>query len=61
MSDKTRFVCRGCQRPEVHKMCPAWGTPKYMSGELFTEEDEVKYAKQREEAFEKARKRIDTV
>lgn len=33
-------TCRGCGRHELHKMCPAWGTPKYGTGELFTEEDE---------------------
>lgn len=38
--------CPGCGRPELHKTCPAWGTPKYMSGELFTEEDEKKYKAQ---------------
>ncbi len=24
--------CPGCQRDEIHKMCPAYGTPYYMSG-----------------------------
>lgn len=43
--------CPGCGRPEIHKMCPAWGTSKYMTGELFTQEDEIKYAKEREEAI----------
>lgn len=27
--------CDGCQRVEVHKMCPAHGTPWYMSGPSF--------------------------
>jgi hypothetical protein len=48
------FTCRGCGRPELHKMCPAWGTPKYMSGELFTKEDEEKYAEMRKAALERA-------
>lgn len=47
--------CAGCGRPEIHKMCPAWGTPKYMTGELFTEEDEKTYAAERQAAIEKAR------
>lgn len=47
------FKCPGCQRPEIHKMCPAWGTPLYMSGVLFTKEDEEKYAEQRKEAIER--------
>ena len=36
--------CGGCQRPELHKMCPAYGTPFYMSGIPFTEliEDLIK-------------------
>lgn len=34
------FLCPGCQRPEMHKWCPAHGTPYYMSGQLFTEEME---------------------
>jgi uncharacterized Zn finger protein (UPF0148 family) len=33
-------TCPGCGRPELHKRCPAWGTPYYMSGEVFTEEME---------------------
>ncbi len=49
-------VCRGCGRPELHKMCPAWGTPMYMSGQLFTAEMEVQYAEQRKAAMEEARK-----
>lgn len=48
-------VCRGCGRPEVHKMCPAWGTPKYMSGDVFTEQDEITYADVRKSAIELSR------
>ena len=29
MEDNT---CPGCQRNEIHFMCPAYGTPFYMSG-----------------------------
>lgn len=36
-------VCRGCQRKEMHKFCPAFGTPYYMSGTAFTEEIEKIY------------------
>ena len=32
MDDK----CLGCQRTEVHKRCPAHGTPFYMSGVPYT-------------------------
>ena len=35
-------TCPGCGRNELHKMCPAHGTPYYMSGEVFTEEMEKK-------------------
>ena len=31
-------LCDGCQRPEVHKKCPAHGTPFYMSGIPYTKE-----------------------
>jgi hypothetical protein len=55
MLEKTENVCAGCQRPELHKLCPAWGTPKYMSGELFTKEMEVEYADVRKAAIERAR------
>ena len=44
--------CPGCQRPEIHKLCPAWGTPLYMSGKLFTADDEKKYAAQHQAAVE---------
>jgi len=47
--------CPGCGRSEVHKMCPAWGTPLYMTGQVFTEEDEKKYAKERQAAIEASR------
>lgn len=30
------YKCTGCQRNEIHKMCPAYGTPFYMSGIPFT-------------------------
>lgn len=51
-----KYICKGCGRPEMHKFCPAWGTPMYMSGKLFTKEDEKKYAQMRKEALEKASK-----
>lgn len=31
-------LCPGCGRPELHKMCPAHGTPFYMSGITYTEQ-----------------------
>ena len=40
-------VCPGCGRKELHKMCPAHGTPYYMSGVLFTKEMEEKWTKLR--------------
>jgi hypothetical protein len=45
--------CPGCQRLEVHKMCPAWGTPLYMSGVLFTKEHEKQYAELRKKVIQK--------
>tara|TARA_R110000751_G_scaffold226863_1_gene328775 strand:+ start:567 stop:1145 length:579 start_codon:yes stop_codon:yes gene_type:complete len=33
-------LCKGCQRPEVHKRCPAHGTPFYCTGVLFSKETE---------------------
>jgi len=51
------YKCPGCQRPEVHKMCPAWGTPFYMSGTLFTEELEKEWAEERRLNIEKLRNR----
>lgn len=50
-------ICPGCGRPELHKMCPAWGTPLYMSGKPFTKEDEEKYKEQRQAAMEESAKR----
>jgi hypothetical protein len=44
------IVCPGCGRHELHKMCPAWGTPFYMSGELFTPELEEEWRERREQA-----------
>jgi hypothetical protein len=29
------YRCPGCQQPELHKMCPAHGTPFYMSGRKY--------------------------
>jgi len=26
-----QHICRGCGLRELHKMCPAWGTPAYMN------------------------------
>lgn len=40
-------VCPGCQRDEVHKKCPAHGTPYYMSGVLFTKSMEMEQKKRR--------------
>jgi hypothetical protein len=40
-AEQASFVCPGCQRNEVHKMCPACHTPFYMSGVAFTPEIEV--------------------
>ncbi len=45
--------CPGCGRNAIHKMCPAWGTPIYMTGQLFTAEMEVQYAEQRQAAIKK--------
>lgn len=49
------YVCRGCGRPEMHKMCPAWGTPFYMSGKLFTAELEAEWKEVRDKAIESAK------
>ncbi len=52
-------VCPGCGRNEVHKLCPAWGTPYYMTGQFPQElQDSLgdDYTKMREVAFEAARK-----
>jgi len=35
------YKCSGCQREEVHKFCPAYGTLYYMSGMKFTPEIEI--------------------
>lgn len=35
--------CPGCGRNELHKQCPAHGTPYYMSGQVFTPELEKQY------------------
>ena len=51
------ILCRGCMRPEIHKMCPAWGTPLYMTGILFTKEHEIQYAEMREKAIQDSRER----
>lgn len=32
--------CRGCQREDLHKMCPTYGTPFYMSELPYTEKIE---------------------
>ena len=53
------YVCSGCGRAELHKMCPAWGTPIYGSGILFTKELQEKYADVRKEALEKKQQWID--
>lgn len=36
--------CPGCGRMELHKMCPAHGTPFYMSGIPFSKETEQTYS-----------------
>lgn len=36
-------MCPGCGRNEIHKACPAHGTPYYMSGKPFTVEVELQY------------------
>ena len=43
MLDDEVTKCPGCGRLETHKMCPAWGTPFYMSGVDFTEDVEFHY------------------
>lgn len=53
--DEPKDICKGCGRPEIHKMCPAWGTRYYMSGILFTEEMEKECAGERTAAIEAAR------
>ena len=42
------YVCPGCGRSEMHKMCPAWGTSYYLSGKLFTKEIEEATRDERE-------------
>lgn len=42
-------VCEGCMRQAMHKMCPAHGTPFYMTGVPFTEEVERLYNKKKSE------------
>jgi hypothetical protein len=37
--------CPGCQRQEMHKMCPAYNTPFYMTGIPFTNNIEQLYYK----------------
>ena len=43
MDGPTNTPCRGCQRMELHKMCPAYGTPFYMSGIPFSKETQQNY------------------
>jgi hypothetical protein len=38
-----RVLCPGCLRHDIHKKCPAHGTPFYMSGIPFTEKMEYYY------------------
>lgn len=48
MKNKENYKCPGCGRPELHKMCPAWGTPHYMSPEdLLLKEKLIIYPEQR--------------
>lgn len=42
-TDRREDLCPGCQRPEMHKRCPAYGTEYYMSGTPFTKEIEDSY------------------
>ena len=57
MSDSRPFVdeklCPGCGRDALHKMCPAWGTPFYMSGVKFTEEIETRWKASEEGSTER--------
>lgn len=54
---KTEKPCRGCGRLEMHKMCPAWGTPIYMTGQYFTKEMEEQYRPMRQAAIEEAERK----
>ena len=47
-----KYKCPGCQREELHKMCPAYGTPFYMTGILFTKELEEQYKEERQTKLE---------
>jgi hypothetical protein len=46
-TDRREDLCPGCQRPEMHKMCPAYGTEYYMSGKPFTKEIENSYKRRK--------------
>jgi hypothetical protein len=37
------MICPGCGRDELHKLCPAYGTPYYMSGTVFTKDMEMQW------------------
>ncbi len=37
MNTPEGYICPGCQRNDLHMMCPAYGTPFYMSGVPFPE------------------------
>lgn len=51
------WACPGCGRNEIHKMCPAWGTPFYMSGKLYTKEDEEQWRSTHLKAMEDSARR----
>ena len=38
--DEIDYKCPGCGRNELHKRCPAHGTPFYISGVDFTQDIE---------------------
>lgn len=52
-----QVVCAGCGRADLHKMCPAYGTPYYMSGKYFSSEAEAACKAEREK-FLAARARV---
>jgi hypothetical protein len=58
METDIRTLCMGCGRiGPLHKMCPAWGTPYYMSGKLFTPELEKEWKEERDKAIVESTKR----
>lgn len=43
MTEETENPCIGCLRNEMHKRCPAHGTPFYLSNIKFSKEIEILY------------------